>query len=94
MLLKSELTSLSCLDSCVNQTLSASHGVEEELCWRQSSQVGVLHKASALRTIVILDEVGQSSVFEAKRDSFTLNVLLPHHSNDLNERRRKTNKVM
>lgn len=79
------LTSLSCLDSCVDQTLSASHGVEEELCWRQASQVGILHKASTLRAVVILNEVRQRAVFEAEGDSFTLHVLLPHHSNNLNK---------
>lgn len=83
------LTSLSCLDSCINQTLSASHGVEEEFCWCQAGQVGVLHKTSALRTVVILDEVRQCAMFEAKRDSLTLHVLLPHHSNNLNKEERQ-----
>lgn len=82
------LTGLSSLDGCVDQTLSASHGVEEELCRCQAGQVGVLHEASALRTVVILNEVRQRAVFEAERDSFTLNVLLPHHSNNLNKKGR------
>ena len=81
------ITSLSSLDSCVNKTLSASHGVEEELCWCQAGQVGVLHKASALRTVIIFNEVRQCAVFETKGDSFTLHVLLPHHSNNLNRRK-------
>ena len=77
------LTSLSSLDSCIDQTLSASHGVEEELSWCQASQVGVLHKASTLRTVIIFNEVRQRAVFEAEGDSFTLHVLLPHHSDNL-----------
>lgn len=83
------LTGLSSLDSCVDQTLSASHSVEKELCRCQAGQVGVLHEASALRTVVILDEVRQRAVFEAEGDSFTLNVLLPHHSNNLNKEGRR-----
>lgn len=79
-----ELTSLSSLDSCIDQTLSASHSVEEELGWSQASQVGVLNEASALRTVIILNEVRQCAVFEAKGNSLTLHVLLPHHSNNLN----------
>lgn len=80
-----DVTGLGSLDSCVDETLSASHGVEEELCWCQAGQVGVLYKASALRAVIILNEVRQCAVFEAKGDSFTLHVLLPHHSNNLNE---------
>lgn len=79
------LTGLSSLDSCVDQTLSASHGVKEELCWCQAGEVGVLHKASTLRTVVILNEVRQRAVFEAKGNSFTLHILLPHHSDNLNK---------
>lgn len=79
------LTSLSSLDSCVDQTLSASHGVEEELCWCQAGKVGVFHKASTLGTIVIFNEVWQRAVFEAKGNSFTFHILLPHHSNNLNK---------
>lgn len=77
-------TSLSSLYSCIDQTLSSSHGMEEELCRCQASQIRVLHEAPALRTVVVFDEMWQRTVFEPKRDSFTLNVLLPHHSNNLN----------
>lgn len=76
-------TSLGCLYGCIDQTLSSSHSVEEELCRRQAGQIRVLHKASALRTVVIFDEMWQRAVFEAEGDSFTLYVLLSHHSNDL-----------
>lgn len=81
----STLTSLGCLDGCVDKTLSASHGVEEELSGRQTGQVGVLHEASALRTVIILDEVRQRAVFEAEGDSLTLHVLLPHHGDNLDK---------
>lgn len=57
--------------------------MEEELCRCQASQIRVLHKASALRTIVVFNEMWQCAVFEAEGDSFTLHVLLPHHSNNL-----------
>lgn len=78
-----KLTSLSRLYSRINQTLSSSHGVEEELCRSQAGEIRVLHKASALGTVVVLDEMWQCAVFEAEGDSFTLHVLLPHHSNNL-----------
>lgn len=80
-----KLTSLSSLYSSIDQTLSSSHGVEKELCRRQAGQIRVLHKASALRTIVIFDEMWQCAMFEAEGDSFTLHVLLPHDSNNLNK---------
>lgn len=59
--------------------------MEEKLCWCEASQVGVLNKASALRAVVVFDEMRQRSVLEAKGDSFTLHVLLAHHSNNLKE---------
>lgn len=31
-------------DSCVHQTFSTSHCMEEELCWRQARIEAVLHK--------------------------------------------------
>lgn len=63
--------------------------MEEELGWCQAGKVGVLYKASALRAVVIFDEVGQRPVLEAERDSLTLHVLLPHHSNNLHRDVRK-----
>lgn len=85
MLLQSRRTSLGRLDSRIDQTLSASHGVEEKLSGCQTSQVGVLHKAPALGAVVILDEVRQRAVLETEGDSLTLHVLLAHHSNNLRE---------
>ena len=78
-----KLTCFSSLYSCIDQTFSASHGMEEELCRCQASQIRVLHKASALRTIVVFNKMWQCAVFEAKGDSFTLHILLAHHSNNL-----------
>ena len=49
--------------------------MEEELVRCQSGQIGVLDKPSAGRTVVILDEVRERSVFEAKGDTFTTDVL-------------------
>lgn len=77
------LTGLSRLDSSVDETLTATHGVEEELGGGEASQVGVLHKAPALRAVIILDEVGQRAVLEAEGDPLTLHVLLPHHCDHL-----------
>ena len=57
--------------------------MEEELCGREAGQVGVLHEAPALRAVIVLDEVGQRAVLEAEGDSLTLNVLLPHHGDNL-----------
>lgn len=83
-----KLTRFSSLYSCIDQTLSPSHGMEEELCRCQASQIGVLHKASALRAIVVFNEMWERAVFEAKGDSFTLHVLLAHHSNNLKSLRK------
>lgn len=79
------ITCLSSFDSSIDQTLSASHGVKEELSWCETGQIRVFHEASTLRTVVIFDEVRQSAMLETERDSLTLNVLLPHHSNNLEE---------
>ncbi len=58
----------------------------QETCadlWSKASQVGVLHKASRLRTIVILGEVGQGAAPKPKGDALALHVLLPHTGNHL-----------
>ena len=58
----------------------------QETCahlWSKASQVGVLHKASRLRTIVILGEVGQGAAPKPKGDPLALHVLLPHTGNHL-----------
>lgn len=57
--------------------------MEEELCGREAGQVRVLHKAPALGAVVVLDEVGQRAMLEAKGDSLAFNVLLPYHGNNL-----------
>lgn len=77
------ITCLSSFDSCVDQTLSASHGVKEKLSWCETGQIGVFYETSTFWTIVIFNEVRESAVFETEGDSLTLNVLLPHHSNNL-----------
>jgi len=57
--------------------------VEEELLRCQASQVAVLDEALALWAVVILTEVRQSTLAEAKGDTLTLNVLLSHTGHDL-----------
>lgn len=79
------LTSLSSLHSSVDKTFSATHGMEEEFCRCEASQIGILHKTPALRPIVILDEVGERAVLETKGDTFPLHILLPHHCNNLQD---------
>lgn len=83
-------TRLGCFHGRIDQTLSTSHGVEEELCGRQTGEVRVLHEPPAFGTVVVLDEVRKSAVLEPERDSFTFNVLLTHHSNNLQEKKNKT----
>ncbi len=58
----------------------------QETCvhlWSKASQVGVLHKASRLRAIVILGEVGQGAAPKPKGDALALHILLPHTGNHL-----------
>lgn len=78
------LTSFTGFDCSVNQSLTTSHGVEIELCWSKSGKVGILHKPSTLRTIIIFDEVRKCAVTETKWNPFTFNILLAYHSNNLN----------
>ncbi len=58
----------------------------QETCvhlWSKASQVGVFHKASRLRAIVILGEVGQGAAPKPKGDALALHVLLAHTGNHL-----------
>ena len=71
------------LDGRVDETLATAHGVEVELVRSETGQVGVLHEAFALGTVVVLDEVRQGAVTEAEWDSLPLNVLLTNTGNDL-----------
>lgn len=59
--------------------------MEEELGGCEAGQVGILHKATTLGPIVILDEMGQSPVLEPKWDPLALHILLPDNSNDLRD---------
>lgn len=81
------LTSLSSLDSCVNEALTTPHGMEKEFGGCEASQVGVLYKATALGPIVIFNEMGQSPMLEPKWDPLALHILLPNDSNDLGNRK-------
>ena len=77
------LTGFSRLDGGIDETLTTSHGVEEELRWGESGEVGVLDEAARFRAVVVLDEVRQGSLPETERNSLTLDVLLTDASNDL-----------
>ena len=72
----------------IDETLAATHGVEEELLRGEATEVRVLHKAAALGAVVVLVEVRQSPEPEAVRDALALDVLLPHaggHLRDVDE---------
>ncbi len=71
------------LDGRVDETLATAHGVKVELVRSEPGEVGVLHEAFALGAVVVLDEVRQGAVTEAKGDSLPLNVLLTNTCNDL-----------
>ena len=86
---KSLLTSFTGFDSSVDQTLTTSHGMEIELCWCQSSKVGILHKSSTLGTIVIFNKVRKGTVTETKWNPFTFHVLLTYNSNNLQKKQWK-----
>lgn len=81
------LTSLSSLDSCVNEALTTPHGMEKEFGGCESSQVGILYKATTLGSIVILNEMRQSPMLESKWDPLALHILLPNDGNDLGNRK-------
>ena len=74
------------LDSRVDETFSASHGMEEQLLGSEPSEVGVLHEAARLRPQVILGEVGQRAAGEAKWNPLALHILLAHTSNHLQDK--------
>ena len=71
------------LNGRVDETLTTTHGVEVELVRSETGEVGVLHEALALGTVVVLDKVRQGAVTEAEWDSLPLNVLLTNTGNDL-----------
>lgn len=59
--------------------------MEVELVGRQAGEIRVLHKTLALGTVVILDEVRETSVAETEGNPLPLHVLLPHTGNDLGD---------
>ena len=68
---------------CVNKTLTARHGVEEEFRWSQATNERVLDEATSLGAVIVLLEVGEGAILEAIRDALALNVLLPNTRNHL-----------
>ena len=81
------------LDGRINQTLTTAHSVEVELGGRQAGQIRVLDEATRLRTVVVLDEVRQSSLPEAERNTFTLDVLLADASDNLSTKLDSISKI-
>ena len=77
------LTSFGCFHSSIDKSLTTSHGVKEHLRWGETSKVRVLNEASALRTVIILDEMRQGTVTETKWDTLSFHVLLAYTGNDL-----------
>ena len=76
-------TSFGCFDSSIDQPFTTSHGVEVELRGGKTGKVRVLHESSRLRPVVVLNEVGQSSVSETKWNSLSFNVLLTYTGDNL-----------
>ena len=63
--------------------MKLTHGVEIEFRRGQTGKVGILYETSGFGTVIILDEMRQGSFSETERNSFSLNVLLTHTSNNL-----------
>ena len=57
--------------------------MEKEFLRSQTAQIRVLHKASALRPVVVLYEVRQRAILEQERDALAFHVLLPDAGDDL-----------
>lgn len=80
-----DISCISRLDSRINETFTASHSVEVEFRGSQSGQVAVGDEAFRLGAIVVLGEVGQGALVEAKSDSLSFNVLLAATSHNLRD---------
>ena len=84
-----DVAGLGGLHSGIDQTLAATHRVEEKLLRGEAAQVRVLDEATRLRAVVVLCEVRQRPVEEAVGDALTLDVLLPDagdHLRNVDER--------
>jgi hypothetical protein len=78
-----DVTSLGGLTGGINQTLSATHGVEVKFLRGQTIYVAVGDEAFTLRPKIILTEVRQGSTVEAKCDTLSFHILLANTSHDL-----------
>mmetsp|Transcript_63111 Transcript_63111/g.150777 ORF Transcript_63111/g.150777 Transcript_63111/m.150777 type:complete len:280 (-) Transcript_63111:2054-2893(-) len=67
----------------VDDPLAASHGMHPDFLWCKACQVGVLHEAPRLRSIIVLREVRQGPLIEAVPDAGTFHVLLTHTGHNL-----------
>ena len=79
------VASFGCFDSCIDQSFSASHSVEEELLRSQPLQVAVFDESFTLWTEIILGKVRKRSSVETEGNTFTLNILLTHTSHNLRD---------
>ena len=83
------VSSLCCLDSCVNQTLSSAHCMKEELCRGQTRVETVFDKTFGGRNLAMSLKMGQCSVLKSIGDSFAVDGLLSDtsdHLGDVDER--------
>lgn len=78
-----DIACISCLYSCVDQTLSASHCVEVEFLRSQSRHVVVCNEAFTLWAKIILTKMRKRPSIESKWDTFSFYVLLTYTSHDL-----------
>ena len=84
-----DVTCFSSLHSGINKTLTTSHGVEEELCGRQATQIRVLDKPTGFWRVIILGKVRQCTVFETEWNTLSFDRLLSHdrsHLRNVNSR--------
>jgi hypothetical protein len=69
---------LGCLDSCINESLSATHSVEKELSGSQAAVEAILYEALRGWILGIKLEVRETAIKEPVGHSLTINRLLTH----------------
>ena len=85
-----DVTSFRRLNCSIDQTFSATHGVEKELLRSQTTQIRVLDETTRLGTEIILAKVRQCSAFETVRNTFSFYVLLSYTRNHLRNVQERT----
>lgn len=76
---------ISSLDCCINDTLSATHCMEEKFCGSQSWKETIFYKPSCLWSFKKPRKMWKWSLSKTIFDSFTTNSLLTNTANHLTE---------